>query len=150
MAEIGDADCYGGWQKILSDVAYNAITDSGKQNFDREGSYSRLAVVRKSGCKFCTISAAVSTMGDCMTIYWTLTIRRKMQMSHAIVTVIRRVKRTKGCGSVTIRWKTAVKTETMSGTCVSTFQGTKETTRTRRLRWRSTVRTYVTQQYHQR
>ena len=44
---IGDADCYGGWEKVLSDVGYAGISDSGEVHFNREGDYTRIAAVRK-------------------------------------------------------------------------------------------------------
>jgi hypothetical protein len=50
---IGDADCYGGWEKLLSDVGYAGISDSGEVHFDREGDYTRIAAVRKSGYVSC-------------------------------------------------------------------------------------------------
>jgi hypothetical protein len=50
---IGDADCAGGWQKLMSDVGYTGRSDSGKERFDRVGSFSRIAVVRKSGYVSC-------------------------------------------------------------------------------------------------
>ena len=78
---IGDADCYGGWEKLLrysvfggsdslisdtdstyclsgnagcrSDVGYAGISDSGEVHFDRAGDYTRIAAVRKSGYVSC-------------------------------------------------------------------------------------------------
>jgi hypothetical protein len=64
LGEIGDADCFGGWEKILSDVAYNGISDSGKQNFDRSGSYLRIAVVRKSGYVSCNCKSNPACLKD--------------------------------------------------------------------------------------
>ena len=52
-AAIGDADCYGGWEKLLSDVGYAGVSDSGEVHFDREGDYTRIAAVRKTGYVSC-------------------------------------------------------------------------------------------------
>ena len=50
---IGDADCFGGWEKLLSDVGYAGVSDSGEVHFDREGDYTRIAAVRKTGYVSC-------------------------------------------------------------------------------------------------
>jgi hypothetical protein len=50
---ISNADCNGGWETILEDVAYTGVSSSDEVQFTNTGSYSRIAVRRKSGYVSC-------------------------------------------------------------------------------------------------
>eukprot|EP01050_Picozoa_sp_SAG11_P026378 SAG11_NODE_6295_length_1343_cov_1.284566_2_plen_78_part_00 len=70
---IGSADCFGGWEKIISDVGYTGTGDSGEVNFVAENDYARIAVVRKSGYVSCDCNSnpacGAGTEGRCALVF---------------------------------------------------------------------------------